>query len=160
MYTTAAHDDISFGSGRRPPGSGRPPVDPPTPRAPLLQDVPVLIVEDDAPSAKLVSVVLRGEGCAAPIVPSAEAALQLLASYRPRVIVIDLVLPLMGGLLLAQTLKADPTTKDIVLIAVTAFNGSEAERIARQAGFAAYVRKPIDPLTFASIVRDQLEGAP
>lgn len=120
----------------------------------------MLIVEDDGPSAKLLTIVLRGEGCAVRVMPSAEAALGALASFQPRVIVIDLVLPLMSGLLLAQTLKASPATKDILLVAVTAFNGSAAERMALDAGFAAYVQKPIDPLTFPKIVHDLLEKAP
>jgi len=76
---------------------------------------------------------------------------------RPDVIVLDLILPLMSGLLLAQQLKENPATRDIVLIAITAFNGRKTERIAFQAGFSAYLRKPIDPISFVGIVSSTLE---
>lgn len=118
-----------------------------------LKDLAVLIVDDDQPSAKLLSVVLSGEGCRIRVAPSAEEALAVLHSFQPQVIIIDLILPLMSGLLLAQRLKAEPATQDAVLIAVTAFNGPQAQRVALEAGFAAYVRKPIDPLSFARLVQ-------
>lgn len=115
-------------------------------------------MDDDAASGKLVGVALGLEGCDVRIAASAEEALAMLRTFRPRVMVIDLILPLMSGLLLAQRLKADDATSDIVLIAVTAFNGAEAERVAREVGIAAYVRKPIDPLTFTQVVADALRG--
>jgi CheY-like chemotaxis protein len=124
-----------------------------TPKKPVT----VLVVEDDAPSTKLLDVVLRSEGCVVVTARSAEEAMEQLRSLRPDVIVVDLILPLMGGPLFAERLKSDPSTKDIPLIAVTAFNGRESERIALQAGFSAYVRKPIDPTTFAALVFETLE---
>lgn len=125
-----------------------------------LKDVAVLVVDDDAASAKLLSVVLRGEGCDVKEASSAEDALDLLQTFRPRVIVVDLILPLMSGLLFAQRIKGDPATRDIALIAVSAFNGDEAARVARGAGFVAYVRKPIDPASFTQVVAEYVGGEP
>jgi CheY-like chemotaxis protein len=129
------------------------------PSRPRLDGVPVLLVDDDAPSNKLLAVVFRGEGCVVEMAASAEAAVAALRRFHPRVILVDLVLPLMSGLLLAQRLKAEPATRDIVLIAVTAFDGPEAEGLALDAGFAAYVRKPVDPLALADLVSAHLGGA-
>jgi CheY-like chemotaxis protein len=119
---------------------------------------PVLVVDDDEPSAKLASVALGTEGFDVRTAASAEDAFRVLMTYRPRAIVVDLILPLMSGLLFAQRLKAEPLTRDIVLIAMTAFDGAQAEAIARDVGFAAYVRKPIDPIDFASLVAQHLGG--
>jgi CheY-like chemotaxis protein len=121
-----------------------------------LEAVKILVVDDDPASAKLLSVVLRAEGCETRVAGSAEEALEILPSFRPRVMILDVILPLMSGLLLAQRLKADPETRDIVLIAVSAFNGCEAVRAAHAAGCAAYMPKPIDPLTFATLVATHL----
>lgn len=123
-----------------------------------LKGVKVMVIDDDAASAKLFSVVLVGEGYEVKAVSSAEDGLTLLQTFQPRLIVVDLILPLMSGLLFTQRLKADPSMQNIIIIAVTAFNGSEAERIVREAGCAAYVRKPIDPLAFIQLVATELGG--
>ena len=126
----------------------------------MSEGIPVLIVDDDVPSVHLLRAVLELAGFEVRAAQTAEDALQTLRSFHPRAVVIDLILPLMSGLLLAQTLKADPRTADMVLVAVTAFNGREAERLARDAGYALYVRKPIDPLSFADLLLGALRGTP
>jgi CheY-like chemotaxis protein len=113
-----------------------------------LNGLRVLIVDDDPASAKLEKVVLESEGGDVQVAGSAEAALDVVETFNPRVIVLDLVLPRMSGLLLAEHLKAKATTKDIVLVAVSAFDGRETQLIAQAAGCRAYLRKPIDPATF------------
>jgi CheY-like chemotaxis protein len=109
-----------------------------------LKDVSILIVEDDPTNAKMLRVALAHEGCDVRVAASAEEALRVLAVFKPRLILLDLILPQMSGLLLAQELKAAPSTRDIVLIAVSAFNGPETRRVAKEAGCHAYLRKPLD----------------
>jgi CheY-like chemotaxis protein len=121
-----------------------------------LRDVRVLIVEDDSSNAKLISIVLRAEGCDVHVARSAEDALAVIAMFRPRVIVMDLVLPLMSGVLLAQRLKDDTDTSDVAIVAVTAFSGGDVERIALAVGCAAYVQKPIDAFAFPDVIRRSL----
>jgi two-component system cell cycle response regulator DivK len=129
-------------------------------RRPQLQGIPVLVVDDDPASAKLLSILLRAEGCDTRSASSAEEAVVVLGSFRPHVIVLDVILPLMGGLLFAQRLKADPATRDIVIIAVSAVSGVAAKQGALDAGCAAFLPKPIDPLTFPNFVRDHLPARP
>jgi CheY-like chemotaxis protein len=126
----------------------------------LLSGLSALVVDDDAASAKLAAVVLRGEGCEVGIARNAEEALATLATFRADFIVLDLILPLMSGLLLAQRLKADPATRGLVILALTVFNGPEAERAALAAGCSAYFRKPIEPLSFPQRVLSCLKGTP
>jgi len=122
----------------------------------VLAGIPVLIVDPDANSAKLLAVVLRAEGCDAQVVDSGEAALVALRDFRPRAVITELVLPLMSGVLLAQRLRADPERAGVVLIAVSSVNGAETERVTRAAGFATCVRKPIDAMTFAALLATHL----
>lgn len=117
-----------------------------------LEGVRVLVIEDDAASRKLETILLSSEGALVTAVVSAEEALAVLARMRPEVIVLDLVLPRMGGLTLVEQLKADPATEKLVFVAVTALNGPEAERTAKMSGCAGYIRKPVDAETFASVV--------
>jgi CheY-like chemotaxis protein len=124
-----------------------------------LKDVPVLVVEDDASNAKLVAILLRAEGSDVHISRSAEDALTVIPIFKPRVIIMDLVLPKMSGVVLTQHLKKDAATRDIAIIAVTAYTGHEVERTARAAGCAAYLAKPFDAFAFPAAVLAQLREA-
>ncbi len=112
----------------------------------------VLVVEDDPASTKLLSIALAGEGAEVHTVTSAADAIACIGRFAPRLIVLELVLPCMNGLLLAQRLKGNPATRHITIIAVTAFNGPETERVTRSAGCDAYIRRPIDVHSFARLV--------
>jgi CheY-like chemotaxis protein len=136
-----------YGRGRslrRSPGDDRGDV--------TLAGLRVLVVENDANNAKLVAIILRAEGCDVHVARSAEDALSVVPLFHPQVAVLDLVLPLMSGVRLAERLKNDTATADIVLIAVSALSGWEVEDIARAAGCAAYVGKPIDAFALPSLV--------
>ena len=123
-----------------------------------LAGVPILIVDDDAASAKLVSVALQAEGCLTLITSNAEDALKALGPFKPRAIVLDLILPRMSGLLFTEQVKANAATKDVVVIAISAINGPDAERIARSAGCAAFLRKPIDAIALPELLLTHLGG--
>jgi CheY-like chemotaxis protein len=114
--------------------------------------VNILVVEDDLASNKLLNLLLTDAGASVTAVSSAEAALEVLETSSPALIVLDLILPRMAGLVLVEQVKADPKTRDIVILAVSALNGPEVERVALASGCAAYLRKPVDTATFARLV--------
>lgn len=123
-----------------------------------LANVRVLVIEDDHASAKLLGVVLGDDGCDVILAHSAEAALGVLDTWMPDAIVVDLVLPLMSGLLLTQQLRTRPQLAKVPIIAVSAFNGASAEQIAIAAGCTAYLRKPIDAIAFPQLLLSYLRG--
>jgi two-component system cell cycle response regulator DivK len=120
-------------------------------------DQVVLIVDDDSVCAKLVSVLLTGEGYSTRTVGSAEDALLELGNAVPRLIVLDLILPMMSGLQLAQQLKADVRTRHVPIVAMTSVDGPAAERTSRNAGCDSYIGKPIDLVAFVELVRSHLK---
>jgi CheY-like chemotaxis protein len=81
---------------------------------------------------------------------------EVLKSFRPQLIVLDLVLPRLGGLLLAKKLGREPATRDAAIISVSAFRSAEVEQAALEAGCAAYVSKPIDTRRFPSLIAEHL----
>lgn len=117
-----------------------------------LAGVNVLVVEDDPATRKFTALLLTECGALVTSVASAEEALRAVAKRRPDLIVIDLVLPRMGGLALVEQLKGDPATSSIALIAVSSLNGVALERTVLAAGCAVYLRKPIDIETFAATI--------
>lgn len=124
---------------------------------PDLGSVPVLIIEDEEASAKLIASTLETHGYAPRIAANAEEAIALLDPFLPRAIVLDLVLPRLSGVMLAEQLKQVPEMRDVPIIATSPFSAQDAAHIARDAGCADYIRKPIDPDLFARLLRDHLE---
>ena len=80
----------------------------------------------------------------------------MVPSVRPRVILADIKLPGMNGLEMTRQLKAAPETRNIVVLAVTAYALKGDEQKAFEAGCDGYITKPIDARTFASLIRQHL----
>jgi CheY-like chemotaxis protein len=101
---------------------------------------------------KLARVVLASDGYEVRTAVDAAAAFALLTEFHPRLILMDLQLPGMDGLEATRRIKADPHTRDIIVVALTAYamKGDDAKAIA--AGCDGYVSKPIDTRTFPGYV--------
>lgn len=113
---------------------------------------PVLIIDDNPTNLKVVRVLLSVEGYDVKTATDAEEAVRVLKTFRPRLILMDLQLPGMDGLRLTRRLKADPATKDIRVLAVTAYAMKGDEQKALEAGCDGYVTKPIDTRALPAIV--------
>jgi CheY-like chemotaxis protein len=122
-----------------------------------LAGVPILVVDDDPPSARLVRVLLAGAGANVRTAYSAEEALDLLREFPARLFVVDLVLPGMNGFVLARQLKA--ATPHVVIVAISVVHGAETERRALESGCVALIHKPIDVNSFAQTVAGHLGHA-
>lgn len=105
-----------------------------------LLGVPILLVDDRELDLKLLRVVLAAEGCDVRTASSKAAALEVLTSFRPRIVLTDICMPDGGGLELTRSLKAGWTTRQIVVIAVTAHSDEAA---ARAAGCDGFIAKPV-----------------
>ena len=119
----------------------------------------ILIVDDNLQNLKLVRLLLSSEGYTVQTATDAELALRVLETFKPRLILMDIQLPGMDGLELTRQLKADPTHREIVIIALTAYamKGDKEKTLA--AGCDAYVTKPIDTDALAALVRERLDAA-
>ncbi|PYR55148.1 MAG: response regulator [Acidobacteria bacterium] len=105
---------------------------------------PILIVDDNAQNLKLAKVILAAEQYDVKTAIDAEDALKILESFKPRLILMDLQLPRMDGLALTRRLKADASTRGIVIIALTAYAMKGDDEKAFAAGCDGYMSKPID----------------
>jgi CheY-like chemotaxis protein len=106
--------------------------------------VPILIVDDNPTNTKLLAFILSTRGYEVRTAASADEALATLTLFRPRLILMDIQLPGMDGLALTRQLKSDPATRDISIIAATAYAMKGDEERALAAGCDGYVTKPID----------------
>lgn len=104
----------------------------------------ILIVDDNATNLKLVAYLMKANGYTVDTALDAESAIEAIRLHRPDAILMDIQLPGIDGLELTRRLKADPATRDIVIVAVTAYamKGDQAKALA--AGCDDYITKPID----------------
>ena len=122
----------------------------------------VIIVEDDHDYASLLSRMLQARGHETRIALDALDATLMAADFRPELAIIDLGLPGMDGLELATWLCVHPKLKQTVFIAIT---GNPTVTLARpkgDAGFHAYLTKPIDIdalLELSEQLRSTLDGS-
>jgi two-component system cell cycle response regulator len=120
----------------------------------------ILIVDDHPANLKLARVLLEAEGYCVRTAADAEAALELLAEWRPRVILMDIQLPRMDGLTLTARVKRDPAHAGVIVIALTAYAMKGDEEKARAAGCDGYIAKPLDGDDLVAQVRRALGEIP
>lgn len=108
----------------------------------------VLVVEDEADSMELVQGLLNYHGIQSVGVSDGEAALQVLATTHPTLILVDLALPGLDGWGLLKRIRHGAQTAAIPCVAMTAYHSPELADKAIVAGFNAYFSKPIDATSF------------
>jgi CheY-like chemotaxis protein len=121
-----------------------------------MSDNAVLVVDDNAANAALVSFILAKQGYEVHVAADASEALVLVDEVGPRLIMMDLQLPGMDGLTLTRRLKANPVTRSIIVIALTAYAMKGDEERAREAGCDGYISKPIDTRGLPGIIAEYL----
>jgi len=117
----------------------------------------ILIVEDNDKNLKLVRDVLQVKGYTTLEAGTAEEGIRLAREHTPDLILMDIHLPGMSGLEALKLLRADAATAAMPVIAVTASVMQQDRKQITEAGFDAYVGKPISLKEFLDAVRSVLE---
>ncbi|HHT9114301.1 MAG: response regulator [Planctomycetes bacterium] len=117
-----------------------------------MSDKNVMVVEDNEKNRKLMRVVLKAKGYNIIEAATGEEALNILKSQKPDIILMDIQLPGIDGLTLIKQIKASVITKDIPIIAVTAYAMKGDEQKILDTGCNAYVSKPINTQELPLIV--------
>jgi CheY-like chemotaxis protein len=112
----------------------------------------ILLIEDNNLNLELAKDLLESGGFVVLQARTAEAGLRLAQEDSPDLVLMDLSLPGMDGLCATRTLKADPLTRHLTVIALTANAMKGDQEIALGAGCDGYLTKPIDTRTFVTDV--------
>jgi len=112
----------------------------------------ILVVEDNPLNLELVRALLEKLGYAVIVAGTAEEGIECARKAQPHLILMDVNLPGTDGLTATATLKAEPSTKHIPVVALTAhaMKGDDARVLA--AGCDGYMSKPIDTRSFPALV--------
>ena len=117
----------------------------------------ILIVEDNEKNLKLVRDVLQYRGYQTIEATSGEEGVRLAKARIPDLVLMDIQLPGMDGIAALGELRADPTTRAIPVMAVTASAMTQDRKKIMAAGFDGYQSKPIKVKEFMDAVRVMLD---
>ena len=104
----------------------------------------ILIVEDNPRNLKLIRDILQFRGYTTLEAETGEAGVTLARERQPALILMDVQLPGMDGRTATKALKADPSTRQIPVIAMTAFAMKGDRESLLADGFDGYISKPIN----------------
>lgn len=105
----------------------------------------ILVADDEPMLLTLVSHKLRQRGYAVVGVPDGDSALRQVDEAAPDLIVLDAMMPGLGGFEVLRRLKADPLRRGIPVVMLTARRQEEDVISSLELGAADYVRKPFAP---------------
>ena len=117
----------------------------------------ILIVEDNEKNLKLVRDVLQYRGYQTIEAGTGEDGVRLAKERHPNLVLMDIQLPGIDGIAALGQLRADPATRAIPVIAVTASAMTHDRKKIMAAGFDGYQTKPIKVKEFLEAVREMLD---
>jgi DNA-binding response OmpR family regulator len=113
----------------------------------------VLVVDDDRAIQQLLEVNLELDGYdVAKAVDGAEA-LEMVASFAPDIVLLDVMMPRMDGREVCKRLKADPKTAALPIVFLSARAQEMDVSLGLELGAAAYLTKPFEPQDLLDTVR-------
>ena len=114
----------------------------------------VLIVDDEPSIRELLSEHLSTRTSPYEVSTAADGfeAGRLVATFRPDVVLLDLRMPGVDGFQICRTIKADPDTLNIVVIAMTGYYSPETEARVLECGAVRCFAKPLDPTTLSAFI--------
>jgi two-component system alkaline phosphatase synthesis response regulator PhoP len=121
------------------------------------QPAKVLIVDDNAQNLELLEAYMDEMPEVTPITAvNGVEALEKVAADPPDLILLDIMMPKMSGFEACKLLKADPATRDIPIIMVTALNELGDMERARECGADEFLSKPVNRVELSTRVRNLL----
>ena len=120
-------------------------------RSPILEQshhtktsLRVLVVDDMRDAVHMLRTLLSAAGHEVRTASDGPTALAVALDFQPEVVLLDISLPGLSGLEVAQRIRQQPELKDIVLVAMTGYGDDEDRRRSLQAGFDHHLVKPAD----------------
>jgi two-component system, OmpR family, response regulator MtrA len=113
----------------------------------------VLIVDDDAALAEMLTIVLRNEGFEPVVCPTGDRALALLREHRPELVLLDLMLPGKDGIDVCREIRAE---SGVPIVMLTAKNDTVDVVLGLESGADDYIVKPFKPKELVARIRARM----
>jgi two-component system, sensor histidine kinase len=115
----------------------------------------VLVIEDNHDAREMFRMMLELAGHEVLEAGDGLTGLEILKSQRPDVAVIDVGLPGLNGYEIARRFRAEPNSRDVMLVALTGYGTPDARERSRQAGFDHHLIKPVNPEALEELLRTE-----
>lgn len=116
----------------------------------------ILVIDDEEDIRELIRYNLQKEGFKVIGAASGEEGLTLVKNARPDLVILDLMLPGVGGLMVCRQLKGDAALKDIPIIMVSALGDEPTIVSGLELGADDYISKPFSPKVLVARVKSVL----
>ncbi len=123
----------------------------------LLRGRRILLVEDSTDTREALERIFRRRACEVTSAASAEEALGLVNRTPPDIIISDLGLPGMSGIEFMTEVRKHPEWRDVVAVALSGLGRDKDFKAAADAGFNAYLLKPVDIASLDQTLADELQ---
>ena len=121
----------------------------------------ILIIEDNADAAESLQLLLSLSGHAVNVASSGPAALKVLESESPDIIICDIGLPGgMSGYEVAKAVRAEPRFDRTFMVALTGYGQPDDQQAALASGFDVHLTKPVDPDKLESMLDSAMSSTP
>jgi sigma-B regulation protein RsbU (phosphoserine phosphatase) len=137
-------------------------VAPQAPEGPAPAGATILVVDDSPVNLRLVVRTLEGRGYRLLAAKNGRAALEIARRVHPELILLDVMMPEMDGFEVCRALKADPETRDAIVVFLSALGEVSDKVTGLELGASDYITKPIQPEEVIArvanhVARQQLE---
>lgn len=113
----------------------------------------ILLIEDDLPTIRLITSYFEGKGYNCKGVISGSKGIEELKKSKPKIILLDIILPDISGYDICKQIKADKDIKEIPIYYLTAIPGSEVEKNMEETKADGYILKPFDFSDFEVVLK-------
>src|SRR5467141_1246703 len=117
----------------------------------------ILIVDDEASIRLICRINLAASGWTCEEAENGEEAIERIRSERPDVVLLDIMMPLRDGWMVAEDIAADPTVQGVPIIFLTARSEQRDRVRAHSLGAVGYLTKPLDPVGLSAAI-DEILG--
>jgi CheY-like chemotaxis protein len=117
----------------------------------------VLIVDDEASIRLIYRINLAASGWTCQEADNGEEALMRIRGERPDVVLLDVMMPIRDGWMVAEDVAGDPTVRDIPIVFISARAEQRDRERAHSLGAVGYVTKPLNPVGLSAAI-DEILG--
>jgi two-component system alkaline phosphatase synthesis response regulator PhoP len=125
-------------------------------KSPAPRKSRILIADDNVPNVELLEAFLTEFDCEIAVASDGRDTLEKVESFKPDLILLDIMMPKLSGFEVCRQLKQDPKTKDVMVLMVTALNELGDIERAVNSGTDDFLSKPVNKLELLKRVENML----